>query len=46
MKKIFLAVFIFVSVNIVYAEECSRPVIFPLIAKPVNDTGMEYANYN
>ena len=37
MKKIFLAVFIFVSVNIVYAEECSRPVIFPLIAKPVND---------
>ena len=20
--------------------------IFPLIAKPVNDTGMEYANYN
>ncbi len=46
MKKFFLAVFIFVSVNIVYAEECSRPVIFPLIAKPVNDTGMEYANYN
>ncbi len=39
MKKFFLAVFIFVSVNIVYAEECSRPVIFRgLVAAKTGNT--------
>lgn len=47
MKSIIsLFIFIFSLSNILYAEECKRPVIFPLIAKPLNDTGMEYANYS
>lgn len=48
MKKYLLSAFImfFIFTDMLYAEECSRPVIFPLIAKPLNDTGMEYANYN
>ncbi len=46
MKKYVLSAFIFMFAGMLYAEECSRPVIFPLISKPLNDTGMEYANYN
>lgn len=48
MKKYLLQALIFIVIfaDFVYAEECSRPVIFPLISKPLNDTGMEYANYN
>lgn len=47
MKNI-VSVFVFlIFFNAVsYAEECNRPVIFPLISKPLNDDGMEYANYN
>lgn len=47
MKKfiIFSIVFLFYALNI-YAQECSRPVVFPLISKPVNDEDMEYGNYN
>ena len=46
MKKFLLSVFIFIFADMLYAEECRRPVIFPLISKPLNDAGMEYANYN
>ena len=48
MKKYLLSAFIFLFIftDVLYAEECSRPVIFPLISKPLNDTCMEYANYN
>ena len=48
MKKYLLSgfIFLFIFTDVLYAEECSRPVIFPLISKPLNDTGMEYANYN
>ena len=47
MKKfiIFSIILVFYASNI-YAQECSRPVVFPLISKPVNDDGMEYGNYN
>ena len=47
MKKfiIFSIILVFYTSNI-YAQECSRPVVFPLISKPVNDDGMEYGNYN
>lgn len=47
MKNIIpIFIFIFAFAGLLYAEECSRPVIFPLISKPINDAGMEYANYN
>lgn len=47
MRKSFILpiILIFFSVNIAYSTECKRPVIFPLISKPLNDPGMEYANY-
>ena len=27
-------------------NKCTKPVIFPLLSKPINDTGQEYDNYD
>lgn len=46
MKKLFfIFIVLFFSSNI-YAKECVRPIIFPLLSKPLNDKGQEYDNYD
>lgn len=45
----FLVIFLLFFHSItVFADDnrCSKPVIFPLLSKPVNDTGQEYGNYD
>ncbi len=47
MKKVYvIMVFIFLFSSKLYAEDCVRPIIFPLLSKPVNDSGQQYDNYN
>lgn len=48
-RVFFLVVFlIFIQSFNVFAGDakCSKPVIFPLLSKPINDTGQEYDNYD
>lgn len=44
----FLFTFLFMQVFSAYAEDnkCSKPVIFPLLSKPLNDSDQEYGNYD
>ena len=50
MVRILFTFIIFLSLTTFsYAEtgkKCEKPVIFPLISKPVNDMGQEYDNYD
>lgn len=50
-RVIFLVIFLlfFQYLNVYAAgadNRCSKPVIFPLLSKPINDTGQEYDNYD
>lgn len=40
--------FIFMQSFSAYAEDnkCSKPVVFPLLSKPLNDSNQEYGNYD
>lgn len=50
LYRVFFIVFLFLfiqSFNVFASDvKCSKPVIFPLISKPINDTGQEYDNYD
>ncbi len=46
MKKFILFIIILFFSSSIYAGECKRPVIFPLLSKPLNEPGQEYDNYD